>query len=71
VIEPNRWFLSKSLEDARVAIRDLERLMSNFHFVDAAAEDVRDLAKRLDALTRPDKGHLKDGAKAFPLKDAA
>lgn len=69
--QPNRWLLSIDMESIRQAIGRMETQMLGYHFTDQCADDVSSLARRLENLTLPNKGHMKDGATTQPLKDAA
>lgn len=69
--QPWHSLLRHDLRQIEHAVLSLEMAMTGFHFSDAAAEEVRALARRLENLADPRKGYLKDGATALPIKDAA
>lgn len=69
--QPHETLLRFDIRDIERAIGRLEAQMDTFHFVGQNAEEIKALATRLENLCRADKGHLKDGARAKEMKDAA
>lgn len=68
---PDRSAVRRHIDRIGSALLALEIEMSRHHFTGENAEEVDALAERLSNLTKPDKGHLTDGAVAEEFKDAA
>lgn len=63
---PSPGLIHDLIERMKADLRRLERECSGVVVTGSWAEDLKDMAHRLDSLTRPDKGHLKE-----EFKDAA
>ena len=69
--QPYETLLRFDIRDIERAIARLEAQMVGHCFGGQNAEEIKALAERLLTLTDPLKGHLKDGARAKEMKDAA
>lgn len=68
---PSIGYITSAIERIRQSVADLEREMLGHYMTGPGAEEFRELAERMVALTQPRKGHLPEGMSAKEFRDAA
>ena len=68
---PGIGYVMDSIERIRAEVSRLETELIGHYMAGPKAEEFKELAERMIALTQPRKGHLPEGMSAKEFRDAA